>query len=161
MAEQGKKSGSTRKLVVRIVLFVALIVVIIAALQLRAARKEYERGYKLYGEGKYEEACKVFDAVQARAIAVIKVGKQARISMGRCKAEMATELAFKDKSAEGYTKALKLLDEARELAGSSEEIERRIEEYSGYLKAQEGARTEPLPQKPPDSPAPAAGADKP
>ncbi len=160
MAEEGKKSRSTRDLVIRIVLFVVLIVIIIAALQLRAARKEYERGYKLYGEGKYEEAYEVFNAVQARAIAVIKVGKQARISMGRCKAEMATEIAFKDKSAEGYTKALKLLDEAKELAGSTEEIERRIEEYSGYLKGLEGAKTEPS-QESPDAPAPPAGADKP
>lgn len=154
MAEAEKKQTGKGTLITRIVLIVVLVVITIIALQWRGVLREHRRGLDLYTEGKYEEAHAVFEAVLASPLSVIRMRSEARDSLGRCKAEMASEIALKELSLEGYSKALKLLEEAKKLAPSAE-IDRRIEEYSGYKDNMENpARLKP----PAKAPAPAKGA---
>jgi len=143
MAEAEKKRMGKGALVVRVVLIGVLVAVVIIALQWRGVLGEHRRGLDLYTERKYEEAHAVFEAVLASRLSVIRIRSEARESLGRCKAEMATEIVFKERTLEGYSKALKLLDEAKKLAPSPE-IDRRIAEYSEYKgKLENPAQPEP------------------
>ena len=155
MGEEQKKRGGIGTLIVRIVLIVILIAVIIFGLKWRGVVAEYKRGLALYEQEQFEEAAEVFEAVQDRPLARLKVRKQARLNLGRCKAEMATSMAFKEKTVEAYTKAIQLLEEAKELSGPSEEYDRRIKEYQGYIDSEKKPETE----APEAKPTPAAGGD--
>lgn len=132
MAEEEKKPGSKRKLVLRIIFAVVVIVVLVFGVRWRMLASEYKKGVAFYEQGEYQQAHDIFNAVQAKTLAALRLRNRARIGMGRCKAELATETAFKDKSLEGYTTALQLLEEAKALCGPSGEVDRRIKEYTEY-----------------------------
>lgn len=149
--EAGKRGLSKRDLIVRIVLIIVLVIIAAMALRLRTLRAEYKRALDLYDEREFQEAHDIFETICASPVSIIKVRSKAKQALGRCKAELASEIVLGgERTAESYGEALKLLEEARELTGGSEEIERRIKEYSEYKERIES----------PDQPAPAAKTPK-
>jgi hypothetical protein len=136
MAEANRAPESPKgktALVGRMVLVVALVLVLIAAFQWYRLSGELKQGVSLYEAGKYQDAVNVLEPLLPRTLSGFRIRAEAKRTIGLCKAEMASEIALKDRTAEGYQKALKLLEEAKALAGSTQEIERRIAEYTGYL----------------------------
>ncbi len=126
--KQTKPAGKSAR-IVRMLLIVALVLVAGVAARWHMLLREYRKGVALYDEGKYQEAHGVLEELVEKPLAALRIRSQARTALGRCKAEVASDVVFKERSLEGYTKALKLLEEAKELVGPSTEIERRIREY--------------------------------
>jgi len=130
MGEQEKKPSGKGAWIVRIVVIVILVLGFVFALTWRSVVADYKKAASLYEAGEYREAYDAFEAVQARPLAAWKVREQARIGMGRCKAEMATDAAFAAKTPEEWKEVVALMQEAIALAGTSEEYDRRLAEYT-------------------------------
>ena len=158
-----KPSGKT-SLVLRILLIVALLLIVLGAVQWRMLAGDLKRGVALYEEAKYQEAVDALQPLLGKTLAGFRIRGQAIRTIGLCKAEIASDMALKERSPEGYAQALKLLEEAKALAGPTPEIERRIKEYTEYVqKAAKAAAAEkaasraapaaPAPAPPPAEPA--------
>jgi len=159
--EPGKGSAGT--LIVRIVLIVILVFVVIFAVRWYGVKGKYDQAVDLYEQHKFSEAHDLFEEVIASPVSAFRLRGKAQESLARCKSEMASELAMsQDRTAETLDEALTLLEEAKDLAGGSEEIERRIQEYTQMrdrLKenqaAPDGARIQERPdEETPDAPPP-------
>jgi len=154
-ADNQEVKAASRGLAGRIVLIIVLIVVALLALGWRMVAGDYKKALRLYDDGKYEEAQVLFEKVIAHPLSAIRIRGQARKALGLCKAEIASDIALNERSLEGYDRALKLLEEAKNLAGPTEEIERRIKEYSEYrqrLVEAEASQPQPKPAETPATP---------
>jgi len=134
MAEQKKKPSGIGTWIVRIVVVVVLVLGLVFALAWRSVVADYKKAASLYEEGAYQEAYDAFEAAQARPLAALKVREEARIGMGRCKAELATDAAFAAKTPEEWEEVVTSMQEAIALAGTSEEYDRRLAEYTQCLE---------------------------
>jgi len=137
----------------RIVLIIVLVTVAALGAWWRAVASDLSKAITLYDEGKYREAEMLLEKVIQHPMSAFRIRAEAKKALGLCKAEMASDIAFTDRTIEGYDRALRLLEEARRLAGPTAEIERRIAEYSGYrqklLETREAVESrEPSPEPP-------------
>lgn len=134
MAEQTQAKKSS--LAVRFLTIVALLLVIVAALQYIRLKTELSNGVKLYNEDKYQEAIDALTPLRGKMLASLGLRSEAERVIGLSMAQLAIELALKERSAEGYEKAIAMLEEAQRLAGPSKNIQDRLDEYRGYLSRQ-------------------------
>ena len=128
-----------------------LLIVAVMAIDNYRLRREYGKALDLYDQAKYQEAHDILEPLVKKPLAIIKIRGQARKALGQCKLQLAVDIGQSARSKEGWTQALTMLEEARELAGPSEEIERQIKEYREYIeKAGEQAKpeAEPVPGPP-------------
>lgn len=141
MGEMDAKPKTARKIAlsIRILLLAALVLLLAVAVRWRMLATEYQRAIDLFDQGKYEAAQTRLQQVMDRPLAAFRIREKARRAIGLCKAEQAGEIVRQERSLEGYAKALDLLEQARREAGATPEIERRIEEYKGYLERQKAA----------------------
>lgn len=156
MAETGQapqRPAAKSPLMVRVALFVTLALVIICVVLWFFLKSDLDRAIALYDAGEYQEAVHILQPLIDRPLARLRIRQAAERTLGFCKAELATQVAMKERSAEGYRKALQLLAEAKELAGPTPEIEKGIKEYTEYLQKLEPPPTPPAPlSAPPKTP---------
>jgi len=143
-------------LVVRIALYVTLTLVIICAVLWFSLKRDLDRGIALYDAGKYQQAAALLQPLMNKPLARLRVRQAAQVTLGLCKAKIATQVAMKERSAEGYREALHMLAEAKELAGPRPEIEEAIKECTEHLQKLGEPSTRPVlrPGPPPESSAP-------
>jgi len=115
--------------IVRGLLILALLLVAAAAIRWAMLYRAYSRAVSLYEQEEYAQAHDLLQGVIASPLSAFRIRSRARRALGMCVAEMASDLALREPSLAGYTRALDLLEQARELVGPSQEIERRIREY--------------------------------
>ena len=153
MALNGQKRAGKSPLIVRVALFVALALVIICAILWYSLKRDLDRGTALCEDNKFQEAVAVLEPLMHKPLAALRIRAVAQKSLGVCKAGLA-ELAAKERTADGYRKALDLLKEARQLAGATPGIENAVKEYTEYLNKLEHPETPPAtPPTPPTAPA--------
>lgn len=136
MADAKAKPKKTSDLVVRIVLIVVLVIVAIMAIGNYRLRREYSKALDLYNQvpPKYQEAHDILESLVKKPLAIMKIRGQARKTLGQCKFQLAVNIGQNAHSKEGWTQAVTMLEEARELAGPTEAIEMRIKEYREYIE---------------------------
>ena len=150
------KPAAKSSLVVRVLLICILVILAIFAIRWYGVKADLARGQALYDEFKYEEAIPVLDKVCKSSVSFLRLRKVAQVQKAFCEMELALMEADKERSYEGYTKAVKAIEEARRLGGGSAEIERRLEEYTDYkTKFETAPESMPKAGEPaPDTPAP-------
>ena len=107
--------------------------------------KDYKKAIELYDQEQYQAAHDILEDLVGKSLTAFRIRAHAKRSLGRCKAEIATIIVYRERTLEGYAMALELLAEANKLAGPSEEIERRIREYRQYKAGLESAPKAPAP----------------
>lgn len=147
MTETEAKTQSSRRavLVIRILVLVALVLALVVAVRYRMLAGDLQRAVNLVEERQFEPAQKLLQQIMDRPLAAFRIRDKARQTLGVCYAEMASDLAEKERTAAGYQKALDLLDRAKKTMGSTPEIERRIKEYSEYLEKSKPIAPAPAP----------------
>lgn len=132
-ARENEKGGSPAVTwIVRGVVVLLFVIGFIASIKWRGLVGEYERGVALYEGKEYVKAREVLDAVVDSPLSAFRLRGQARRALALCNVEEASDKAEKERTVEGYSRVLQALEDAKEVAGSSEEIEKRIERYTLY-----------------------------
>ena len=160
--EEPGKQIRRQDLVIRIVLIAILVVVVIMGIGNFKMRGEYNKALALYEEGiaaqsldvrsaKVQEAHDIFEALIRKPLSIIKVRGMARKALAQCKMQLAVDIGQNERSSEGYTKAVTMLEQAKELDPSSIEIETRLREYRWYKKNQESLTQTPVEPTPPEA----------
>ena len=158
MTDEHAKPGKQirrQDLVMRIVLIAILVVVVIMGIGNFKMRWEYKKALALYEEGtevqsrdvrsaKVQEAHDIFEALIRKPLSIIKVRGMARKALAQCKMQLAVDIGQNERSSEGYTKAVAILEQAKELDPSSIEIETRLREYRMYKKQRERSTQTPV-----------------